>query len=263
MSAYLGRTIGLENIYAWCIVPYDIIRRSPEERISMLKRLGINKYAYDWREENLTSMSKELILAKQNNIDVVALWIWIDDDFDVIGKLNSSNEKVFDIINEVGYSGQIWVSFDANYFEDLIDEESVKKGAEMIAYLSKKSNGLGCKLGLYNHGGWFGEPRNQIKIIEALSNEDFGLVYNFHHAHSQIDIFPEIVSEMLPYLWSVNLNGLKKEGSKILTIGKGDYEEKMIDLLLEKGYEGDFGILGHVEDADVETILRANLNGLK
>lgn len=255
--------IDIENIYAWCIVPYDSLKRSPKERISMLKELGIKKYAYDWREEDLANMDKELRLAKQNDIDVVAVWIWIDDTWDSVGRLNSSNEKVFNIIEEVDYKGQIWVSFNANFFENLSDSLAVKKGAEMIAYLSDKADSLDCKLALYNHGDWFGEPVNQIKIIKELPDKDLGIVYNFHHAHKQIEAFPEMLNTMLPYLWNVNLNGLRKEGPKILTIGEGDYEMEMIQLLKDKGYSGGFGILGHVEDADVELILRANLNGLK
>lgn len=68
---------------------------------------------------------------------------------------------------------------------------------------------------------------------------------------------------MLPYLWAVNLNGMRKEGPKILSISKGDYEEKMLQILLQNNYSGPFGILGHVEDADVKLILRENLKGLK
>jgi sugar phosphate isomerase/epimerase len=139
----------------------------------------------------------------------------------------------------------------------------VKKGANMITLLSERASKLNCKIGLYNHGDWFGEPENQIKIIEALPHHDLGLIYNFHHAHKQIDRFPEMVEIMLPHLWSVNLNGLRKGGPKILTFGKGDHEIEMVNLLLKQGYKGDFGILGHVEDADVNTILEANLKGLK
>ena len=255
--------IDIENIYAWCIVPYDSENRSPEERISMLNDLGIKKYAYDWREKHLVDMAAELKLAKQSDIDVVAVWVWIDDTQDSVGRLNSANEKVFDIIEEVDYNGQIWVSFDANFFENLPDTLAVQKGAEMIGFLSDRAKSLDCKVALYNHGDWFGEPVNQVKIMKALPDKDLGIIYNFHHAHEQIETFPEIVDTMLPHLWGVNLNGLRKEGPKILTIGKGNYEMEMIQLLKEKGYNGDFGILGHVEDADVEVILRANLNGLK
>ena len=255
--------ISMENLYAWCIVPFDSLNRSPAERIAMLKRLGIKKYAYDWRQEHLNATALELELARENDIEINALWLWIDDDWDSVGKLNASNERLFEIIEETGYHGQIWVSFNANYFEGLTDEEAVAKGTEMIAYLSKRAKALGCKVALYNHGDWFGEPENQVKIIKAQPNEALGIIYNFHHAHGQIDAFSEIVNTMMPYLWAVNLNGLRREGPKILTIGEGDYELEFIETLQEAGYAGDYGILGHVEEADVEVVLQSNLAGLK
>jgi hypothetical protein len=255
--------IALEKVYAWCIVPFDSVDRGPEERIEMLKELGITQYAYDWRKEDLPDMAKELRLAKENEIEVIAVWIWIDDQWDSLEHLNDSNEKVFTTIEEVGYKGQIWLSFNANFFENLSDSAAVKKGANMIDLLSERASKLNCKIALYNHGDWFGEPENQIKIINTLPDHELGLVFNFHHAHKQIDRFPEMVEIMLPHLWSVNLNGLRKEGPKILAFGEGDHEIEMVNLLLKQGYKGDFGILGHVEDADVNTILEANLKGLK
>jgi hypothetical protein len=68
---------------------------------------------------------------------------------------------------------------------------------------------------------------------------------------------------MMPYLWAVNLNGMKEEGPKILPIGKGNLEGEMIRLLEEKGYRGPYGVLGHVEEADVKVILERNLEGLR
>ncbi|HMQ89829.1 MAG TPA: AP endonuclease [Flavilitoribacter sp.] len=253
----------MTKVYAWCIVPYDSLKRSPAERMAMLKRLGIKKYAYDWRAEHLPQMAEELQLAAENGIEVIAVWMWIDNNSDSTEKLSDANEQVFSVIGEVGYKGQIWVSFNANFFDGLPDEAAVSKGAEMIGSLSRKANSLGCKVALYNHGDWFGEPANQIKIMKALPGEDLGLIYNFHHGRGQIDAFPELVTVMLPYLWSVNLNGVKREGPEIMTIGTGDYEKGMISLLLEKGYTGDFGVLGHVEDRDVEEVLKANLEGLE
>ena len=250
------------KVYAWCIVPYDSLQRSPAERMAMLKRLGIKKYAYDWRAEHLPQMAGELQLAAENGIEVIAVWMWIDNNSDSVEKLSDANEKVFSILETVGYKGQIWVGFNANFFDGLPEEEAVKKGAGMIGSLSKRATPLGCKVALYNHGDWFGEPENQIKIMKALPGEDLGLIYNFHHGRGQIDAFPEMVDVMLPYLWSVNLNGVKREGPEIMPIGSGDYEKGMIDLLLEKGYKGDFGILGHIEDKDVEGVLKANLEGL-
>ena len=34
--------------------------------------------------------------------------------------------------------------------------------------LAEEAGKIGCSLALYNHGGWFGEPENQIAIIERL-----------------------------------------------------------------------------------------------
>ncbi|MGY8863791.1 MAG: hypothetical protein ACKVJ2_14335, partial [Pseudomonadales bacterium] len=67
----------------------------------------------------------------------------------------------------------------------------------------------------------------------------------------------------IPYLWSVNLNGMKQNGPKIVPIGEGDLEKDMIDYLLRKNYQGPFGILGHIKNEDVQVTLARNLNGLQ
>jgi len=133
----------------------------------------------------------------------------------------------------------------------------------MVRSLEKMAEAQGCTISLYNHGDWFGEPENQVKIIAATGSENIGMVYNFHHAHEQIDEFPVLLPKMLPYLKTVNLNGMIAEGPKILPIGQGNAESEMLKILKASGYNGQIGILGHVENADVRTILEGNLNGLK
>jgi hypothetical protein len=115
---------------------------------------------------------------------------------------------------------------------------------------------------LYNHGGWFGNPDNLVKIVEALPEKEVEIIFNFHHAHNLLDDYPQMVKNMLPYLWAVNLNGMNPDGPKILTIGEGSEEAKMIQVLEEKGYDGPYGILGHRTDADVKLVLERNINGL-
>jgi len=254
---------GMDNLLAWCIVPFDSNKRSPEKRIMMLKELGFQSYAYDWRNEHLAEMEKELKLAAENEVEVKAVWLWIDANSDGPGKLSAANEKMLSIIKNSGLHTQVWVGFHANYFDGMSDEEAVRNGIEMVRYLGNRAAEIGCRLALYNHGDWFGEPANQVKIIEKLPDLDIGIIYNFHHAHGQIIRLPEIINVMKPYLWVVNLNGMRKEGPKILPLGTGDQEKKMIDLFIEAGYTGPWGILGHVEDADVQKILEANLKGLK
>jgi hypothetical protein len=68
---------------------------------------------------------------------------------------------------------------------------------------------------------------------------------------------------MLPYLKTVNIDGMKVEGPKILPLGKGDQELQMLETLKRSGFNGSIGILGHVDDEDVKVVLTRNLDGLK
>ena len=256
------RQLDMDNYYAWCIVPYDNQNRTPEQRIEMLKELGFKAYAYDWREEHLPGMVREIQLAQENDLEMVAVWMWIDSR-DAAGNLSPNNQKVLEALAETGLKTQIWVSFPDDYFDDLDEEQKIEKAAEMISYISLEAEDLGCKVGLYNHGGWFGNPKSLVSIIESMPRLDLGIVFNFHHAHNMIEEFPELVADMKPHLWAVNLNGMIPDGPKILPIGKGEREAYMISVLKDNGFHGPFGILGHVNDADVKTILAQNLKGLK
>lgn len=252
----------MDNYFAWCIVPFDSQNRTPVERIDMLKSLGFKSYAYDWREKHIPEMAFEFELAKKNSIDITSVWIWIDGT-DSVGNLSDNNKQVFKIIEESGIHTQVWIGISEPFFEGLNDEMSMTKAVDMVSYLSDRAATLGCKIGLYNHGGWFGDPVNQVKLIKAMPDQDLGIIFNFHHAHELLDEFPALVDLMLPHLWAVNLDGIIAGGPKILPIGEGNREHDMILLLEEKGYKGPYGILGHVEDADVKVILQKNIDGLQ
>lgn len=252
----------MKNYFAWCIVPFDNQDRTPEQRIEMLKRLGFESYAYDWREKHLPEMAKEIKLAAENGIKMNAVWMWIDRS-DSIGQLSANNQKVLQTLEETALKTQIWMSFPEDYFDGMGDDERLDKASEMISFLSAEAEKLGCKIGLYNHGGWFGNPDNLVKIIEMLPGKEIGIIFNFHHAHDLLANFEEMVKNMMPHLWAVNLNGMNPGGPKILPIGSGEKEAEMIAVLKNNGFTGPFGILGHIEDADVEMVLQANLEGLK
>ena len=251
-----------QDLYPWCIVAFDSLERTPQQRIDMLKDLGFNKYAYDWRDKHLKQTSEELKLATENNIEVISVWLWMNAKRDSLGKLSPGNERFFDIVEQSGLKTTFWVSMSENFFKDLDQEQSLERASNFVDFVAEKSKKLGCKVALYNHGGWFGNPYNEIEIIKKLPQHELSLVYNFHHGHHTIDKFPELAKVIVPYLSAVNLNGMEKNGEKILPIGKGDYENNMIQTLKDNGYNGPWGILGHVENADVEVILKENIEGL-
>ena len=252
-----------ENLIPWSIVGFDVKERSPKERLEMLERLGYKQYAYGNRPKHIPSMQQEWKMAKQKGISIKAVWLYINLNKDKVGQLKSESEVLFENLEAVGLQTQIWVGFQPEYFENLSDEEALLQSVKMIEYLSNRAQKLGCKIALYNHGGWFGNPENQLRIIKALPNHDLGVIFNFHHAHDALKTYSVNIKKLLPYLWCVNLNGMKAEGPKIITIGQGNLEKEMIQELIDLGYKGPFGVLGHVKGGDPERILQDNLEGLQ
>ena len=57
------------------------------------------------------------------------------------------------------------------------------------------------------------------------------------------------------------MSGEDQEFQKILPIGKGRNEAPMMKTILDSGYQGPIGILGHVTNRDVEEVLKENLAG--
>ncbi|PCI33216.1 MAG: AP endonuclease [Flavobacteriaceae bacterium] len=251
-----------ENLIPWSIVAFDSQERSPAERVKMVKDLGFSQYAFGGREKHIKTMEQELRLAKKEHIKISAVWLYLNPAKDAPGQLKTMSENIFKTLEKVGLQTEIWVGFAPNYFVNLTQEEALKKAVEMIAYLSNRAQKINCKIALYNHGGWPGNPVNQLKIIKALAQYEIGIIYNFHHAHLDLEAYNENLNLMRPYLWCVNLNGMRKDGPKILSIGKGDLEKEMIQSVLNTGYKGPFGILGHVKGGDPAIILKENVEGL-
>jgi hypothetical protein len=123
-------------------------------------------------------------------------------------------------------------------------------------------------VGLYNHGSWFGEPDNQLEIIEQLKTEgatNVGIVYNQHHGHDHLDRFHALLQKIKPHLLALNLNGMTRSGDKIgkkiLPLGQGDLDPGLLKVIRESGWRGPIGILNHT-DEDAEARLLDNLDGL-
>jgi sugar phosphate isomerase/epimerase len=252
-----------ENLLAWCIVPYDSVHRTPEQRVEMLRELGFTQYIWDWRAEHIKDLPAEIAAAIDHGIRLRGVWLWMDERTDRVGQLNEPNRVIVDTMRATGEPVEYWVGFNANYFAGLDDAAAVAKGTAMVSYLREQVGPQGTVC-LYNHGDWFGEPDNQIKIIRAAGPERLGLVYNLHHAEGQIAHFGELLPRMLPFLKAVNLNGVNPgaKDSDIVTLGEGQLERALIRQLQASGYRGPLGILGHTQDEDVAVVLRRNLDGL-
>lgn len=249
-----------QNLVAWCIVPFDVKNRGPIERAQMLNGLGISKLAYDWRDHHIPTFDQELDAMNEHNITLQAFWMMAGAD--------PSNEygvnEVFKFLEKRKVETQIWCMFmPPAGFDKLNQQEKVDIAAKSISYVAKRAAAIGCQVGLYNHEGWFGEPENQLEIINQLNMINLGIVYNFNHAQDQIDRFPLFYPKILPHLIALNLAGLKKGDRRIYPVGVGDSEQEMIRIIRNSKYSGPIGIINEDTHPDAEVGLKMNMDGLK
>ncbi len=255
--------IKIDEVAPWCILGFDAMERTPEQRISMIKEMGLSKYGFNKGKGDLTTMIEEFNLASENEIEISSIFLWLNAKRDSIGKLSPANQELLNNLKKVDQKPVIWLSFSENFFENIDQNESLNLSVEMIKFIKLKADELDCELALYNHHGWFGNPHHQVEILEQLDDASISLVYNFHHAQDYVDEFPDIAKKIAPHLSYVNLNGVKKHGPQILDIGEGDHEYEMILKLKEEGFDGPWGILGHIKDEDVKQVLDRNIKGIE
>lgn len=245
-----------DNLVAWCIVPFDAKKRGPTERVEMLQKLGFKKYAYDWRAEHLPTFDEEVALLKKAKIELTAVWF--------PANLGDDTKKLLAVIKKHEIKTQLWITMGDPAGADKATK--VESAAKALKPIAEEAAALGCTVALYNHGGWFGEPENQVAIIEALKLKNVGIVYNQHHGHDHFDKFPELLKLMKPHLLALNLNGSikggDKDGKKIVPLGAGELDVKLLKTIRDSGYAGPIGILGHTND-DAAERLADNLDGLK
>jgi sugar phosphate isomerase/epimerase len=249
-----------DNLIAWCIVPFDAAHRGPAERAQMLKRLGIARFAYDWRDKDIPTFDQEVDAIKEHGIKLQAIWLTSGPD----PASENGVRAVLDLLKRRNLKTEIWYMYRPPAgFDALSQDEKLAQATKAVKYLAVEAQKLQCKVGIYNHEHWYGEPENELAILHAVDMPNVGMVYNFSHGQDQIDRFPIFFPKILPYLLAVNIDGMKKEGPRILTVGEGRSELGMLELVRSSGYKGPIGILNEAADRDAEVGLKANMEGLQ
>jgi quinoprotein glucose dehydrogenase len=248
------------NLVAWCIVPFDSRKRTPEERAAMLEKLGFKWFAYDYRAEHVSSFDAEMEALKRHHVQLLAWWF--------PGDLNEEARLILAVLQRHGLRGvQLWVTGAGEPVKSDAEQSArVQAEVERLRPIAAEAGKIGCSVALYNHGGWFGEPENQIAIVEQLrasGTTNVGIVYNQHHGHGQVERFVALLARMKPYLVAVNLNGMSYAGEakKILPLGEGELDLTLLRQLEASGWRGPVGLLNHT-DEDAEARLSDNLAGL-
>ena len=139
-----------DKLVVWCIVPFDAKRRGPAARVEMLKQLGLKRVAYDWRAKHVAEFEEEILQYKNNDIEFFAFW--------------STHPEAFRLFKKHNIRPQIW----RTAFSPINPEQQTKidVAVQGLLPLVEETRKLGYKLGLYNHGGWGGKPKNLIAVCQ-------------------------------------------------------------------------------------------------
>jgi sugar phosphate isomerase/epimerase len=246
-----------ENLIAWCIVPFDATHRGPDERAKMMKRLGFTKFAYDWRDEHIPTFDAEIAALRREGVELVAWWF--------PPELNDVAKEILTTLRRNELKIQLWVALGDPAPQSPDQAAKVAAAANVLRPIIEAAAAQGCTVGLYNHGGWFGEPENELAVLDKLKLPNVGLVYNLHHGHEHVARLPQLLEKTKPHLYAININGMDRDGErrgrKILPVGQGELDLELLRAINQSGYRGPIGILGHTQD-DAELRLRDNLDGL-
>lgn len=240
--------LGRDNLVAWCIVPFDAQKRTPEQRAQMLVDLGIQRCAYDWRQEHVAEFEREIEAYRKHDITYQAFWDYHPQAMQLFAK-HDLHPAIWKMIPD---PGEI--------------PNRVDKAVEALLPLARETKEQGCQLSLYNHGGWAGSPETMVAVCQKLRDQGFsnvGIVWNFHHGHDYIANWPAVFNDLLPYLHCLNINGMNDNATpKILPVGQGKHDIPMLEVVLRSPYAGPIGILDHLPEEDSRKALQANLTGV-
>lgn len=254
------------NLVAWNIIPFDTVRRTPLERAQMLKRLGIARIAIDWRARDVASFDEQVAVMRNNGIAIQAFWMR--------GNMHPERQKaaagdgnldlVLATLKRNRLRTQIWDPFDADAeFMALSQEEKLKRATAAVRYVASRAAEIGCSVAIYSHGGWMGEPENELEVVKRVGMRNVGIVYDYENAVPQIDRFPQFFPKLVPHLWAVILFGMQDGVGPLVTLGQGNRDLEMLKVIHKSGYRGRIAIINHDDNRDAEVGLRLNIEGLK
>jgi len=245
------------NLTAWCVVPFDAKKRGPEERAAMLERLGFKNFAYDWRGKDVPAFDAEVEAMQRHGIRIVAWWFPTDPNDPV-------SKTILEVCKRHDIHPQLWVMGGGTATKSPEEQaERVWQEADRIGKIVELARPYGCSVELYNHSNWFGQPDNEIAIIERLKRNGItgvGMVYNFSHGHGDIDDFAAKWHRMKPYVVAVNVSGMTRS-EKLIPPSQGEFELGMLKEIHQSGWTGPVGLIAE-QGGDAEITLANGLRGL-
>jgi len=158
------RVIFEEQLVAWCIVPSMVAsvarrtRRHARDAWLQMVRLRLSRRA-------CPSFDAEMEALKRHHVRCLP---------GGFRRLNAEARLILDVLKRHSLRQvQLWVTGGGEPTRSAAEQQArVASEANRVRAIADEAGRIGCTVALYNHGAWFGEPENQIQIIERLRSRE-------------------------------------------------------------------------------------------
>ncbi|UCE99004.1 MAG: sugar phosphate isomerase/epimerase [Planctomycetota bacterium] len=252
---------GLPNeFFAMDTGTIDLKHRTAREQVEMLKELGYAGIGY-WegnpkrRDYGLAEMLDELDRCGLKAFPVY-FGACLDGDKP---KYEAGLKEAIELLN--GRDTAIWLHIWSEKYKSS-SPEGDERAVEIVREIADMAEVAGLRVILYPHvNEWVERTDDALRVVKKVGRANIGLSLNLYH-WLRIDgeeNMEELMERVMPYLFTVTINGSSREGS-IETLDKGDFDVyKFLRKLDELGYSGPIGLQGWGIGGDVHENLARSM----
>jgi hypothetical protein len=246
----------------------------------MLRRIGLRKIVWDWRDEHLSAFDSELDALRQYEVELSGMWTPLPmpsyEEPDYATRFGLVPTAIKTLITEAarrGFAPDLWTQIGFGQpgapvpLSERVHRVEVDRAADHLAGLARLARGHGMCVVLTNHGGWAGEPRTLVDVVKELARRGLGNVgigFRLQHAHHLIADLDHHLRTMDEHLVALMLSGAdagaELTGRVILPFGAGSRDRWVTHALLESGWRGQL-VVHAVGQDDSEARLLDSLDG--
>lgn len=252
---------GLTNeFFAMDTGTIDVNHRTARAQVEMLKELGYAGIGY-WqgnpkrRDYGLAEMLKEL-----DRCGLKAFPVYFGACLDADKpKYEAGLKEAIELLR--GRDTGIWLHIWSEKYESS-SPEGDERAVEIVREIADMADEAGLKVVLYPHvREWVERTDDALRVVKKVERANVGLSFNLYH-WLKIDgeeNMEELMERVMPYLFTVTINGSSVEGS-IETLDKGGFDVyKFLKRLNELGYSGPIGLQGWGIGGDVHENLARSM----
>ncbi|WP_062205428.1 phosphotransferase [Demequina salsinemoris] len=237
---------------------FDAIDRDAAAHAAMLRGLGLTRVIWDRFDEDPGSRVTALDALRREGIALDGIWaphplpdLGEPEYASRFGIVPAGLRSLLDIATRRGLSPDIWapIAFDPPGapapLSDRGHQVEVERAADHLTPLVRLAHTHRLCVVLTNHGGWAGEPRTMLDIVDALARrglKNVGIGLQLHHAQHHAADLDETLTMLGDSLVAIVVSGVdagaELSGRLVLPFGAGSRDRWVSHVLVDSGWNG-------------------------